>query len=120
MRARRTLSPQEVVALERLRRIASRLPGSVECVTFGHPTFKTGDKTFAVLDRYEGHSCLWLRVDPVERGGLLGSRGWFESPRDPGRSALCCRLESIDWRRIGARVRLSHALARSRPAARRR
>jgi predicted DNA-binding protein (MmcQ/YjbR family) len=118
MRPHRALSPQENLALERLRGIAGSLPGSVESVTFTHPTFKVAGRTFAVLDRYHGRECLWLRVDPMERAGLLAASGWFESPYDPRRTALCCDLESIDWRRMRALVRRSHALAGPGPAKR--
>ena len=113
-------SSRKSLALERLRRIAGTLPSTEETVTFGHPTFKVGGKTFAVLDRYGGHECLWLRVGPMERAGLLASPGWFESPYDPRRTALCRRLESIDWRRMRALVRRSHALAAPRARTRRR
>jgi len=118
MRPRRILSPQEGLALERLRRIAGGLPGSEEGLTFAHPTFKVAGKAFAVLDRYHGSECLWLRVDSMERAGLLASPGRFESPYDPRRTALCCRLESIDWRRMRALVRRSHALAEAGTARR--
>jgi len=118
MRPSRALSPQEGLALEHLRHIAGGLQGSVECVTFAHPTFKVAGRTFAVLDRYHGSECLWLRVHPMERASLLSSHGWFESPYDPRRTALCCRLESIDWRRMPALVRRSHALAEPGPAKR--
>lgn len=38
--------------LTQLRRIARSLPSTSEAVTFGHPTFRAGTKTFAVLERY--------------------------------------------------------------------
>ena len=120
MRPRAGSSPPKSLVLERLRRIAGELQGTEETVTFGHPTFKVGGKTFAVLDRYGGHECLWLRVGPTERAGLLASPGWFESPYDPRRIALCCRLGSIDWRRLRPLVRRSHALAVPRAGTRRR
>ena len=77
----------------------------------GEKPVDAGKNKHAVLDRYGGYECLWLRVGPMERAGLLASPGWFESPYDPRRTALCCRLESIDWRRMRALVRRSHSLA---------
>ncbi len=115
MPARVRSRPPRLLALDRLRRIAGALAGTVETVTFGHPTFKAGGKAFAVLDCYGGRDCLWLRVDSRERDRLLSSPGWFESPYDPRRTALCCRLEVIDWRRMGALVRRSRELAAPRP-----
>jgi hypothetical protein len=120
MRPAASLSPREVLALKRLRRIAATLPGSVETVTFGHPTFKVGSRSFAVLDRYDGHECLWLRADPLQRAKLLAMRGWFESPYDPRKTALCGRLGALNWRRVPPLVCKSHALAEGRPTQRRR
>ena len=111
MRKERALSESETLALERLRRLASSLGGVSATLSFGHPTFKVGGKAFAVLDRYAGEECLWVRVDPIERAELLASKGWRESPYDPRRTALICSLSAIDWRRIGRQVRTSHRLA---------
>jgi predicted DNA-binding protein (MmcQ/YjbR family) len=110
--------PLERRALERLRRISARLADCTETRSFGHPAFKVGGKAFAVLDRYGGKPCLWLRIDPMERDARLAEPGWFPSPYDPRRAALCCRLESLDWRRLARRVRDSYALAALRPARR--
>jgi len=120
MRPRAAPGRRDSLALQRLRRIAGALPGAAETVTFGHPTFKVAGKAFAVLDDYGGRDCLWLRVGATERASLLASPGWFESPYDPRRAALCCRLESIDWRLIGPLVWKSHALALPRGDGRRR
>jgi len=116
----RALDADERVALERLRRIVRSLDGSVETLSFGHPAFKVAGNTYAVLDRYGGGKCLWLRVDPMDRADRLAEPGWFASPYDPRRTALCCRLEAIDWRRMGARVRSSYALAALKVARRKR
>jgi hypothetical protein len=37
-----------------------------------------------------GRDCLWLRVAASDRERLLKRRGWFPSPYDPRRTALCC------------------------------
>ncbi len=119
MRGERILDAAERRALARLRRLAAPLDGAVEVRSFGHPAFKAAGRLFAVLDRYRGEPCLWLRVDPLERTALIARRGWFAAPYDPRCAALCCRLEAIDWRRIGARVRDSYALATLGSGARR-
>lgn len=118
MRRPRPLSASEALALERLRRLVGPLAGVAETLSFGHPTFAVRGKAFAVLDRYSGDECLWVRVDPVERGKLLASKGWRESPYDPRRAALIRSLTAIDWRRIGRQVRTSYRLAALAPAKR--
>ena len=120
MRKQRQLAMVELHALERLRRLASRLDGSVESSAFGHPTFKAGGRAFAVLDAYGGIPCLWLRIGELDRERLLATEGWSLSPYDPRRNALVCRLDAIDWRRIQPLVRASHRLAAPAPTRRRR
>ena len=111
MRVLRALSKSEALALARLRRLVGGLSGAVETLSFGHPTFAVGGNAFAVLDRYSGEECLWVRVDPAEPVQLVTTDGWRESPYDPRRTALICRLTAIDWRRIGPQVRMSYRLA---------
>jgi hypothetical protein len=110
----RELSSAASVAVDRLRAAAQSLAGVVETVTFGNPTFKVGQQAIAVVDRYDDRDCLWLRVPPNERDFLLRQPGWFPSPYDPKRVALCCPLENFDWRGLKRRLRHSYDLAQSK------
>jgi hypothetical protein len=103
-------------ALARLRRACADWGGVSEAPSFGHPALRVRGVPFAVLDRYRGHACLWLRVAPPERAALLATHGWFPAPYDPRQGALCVRLEAIDWRRIRPLLRISYALAAGGPA----
>ena len=120
MRKPTALSASATVALSRLRAVVAALEGASETTSFGHPTFKVNGTPFAVLDRYAGEDCLWLRVAPPDRAALLASEGWSESPYDPRRTAMICRLASIDWRRIRTSIRESYRLAALAPPTRRR
>lgn len=120
VRPARSLDPDERAALARVRRVASRLPGSRETRSFGHPAFEVAGRAYAVLDRYGGAACLWLRVDPMERSALLSRPGWFVSPHDPRRAALICRLDALDWRCAGRLIRMSYALTGLKALPRRR
>jgi predicted DNA-binding protein (MmcQ/YjbR family) len=113
----RELSPSATKAVVRLRAASESLAGVVETVTFGNPTFKVKQKTIAVVDRYDERECLWLRVSPNERELLLDQCGWFPSPYDPKRAALCCTLDAFDWRRLKPLLRQSYDLALSQGAA---
>ena len=110
----RTAEPSKPMqaALSALRKIAAGLPESQETTSFGHPTFKIGGKTFAVLDHYSGEDCLWLLVDRARRARLLGNGGWIKSPYDPKEKALCCPLSNLRWRAAESLVRESYELAR--------
>jgi hypothetical protein len=109
----RPASPAATEALPKLRRLALTFDRVDETLTFGNPTFNVGKRAFAVLDRYKGIDCLWLRVDRMERNSLLGQEGWFAAPYDPRKQALCVELAAIDWRRIRPLLRISYWLAAS-------
>ena len=107
----RELSPLAIVAVGRVRTAARTLADAEESLTFGNPTFRVNRRAFAVVDRYQGRDCLWLRVAAADRERLLKRRGWFPSPYDPHRIALCCALEQFDWRRFRPLLRASYDLA---------
>ena len=48
--------------LSRLRRISLALPEAEETTSFGHPTFKVGKKTFAVLEKYKGELAICFKA----------------------------------------------------------
>ena len=110
----RELSATAQLAVRRLRVAVKILPGVEEVLTFGNPAFRVRRKAFAVVDHYRGGDCLWLRVGAERRGKLLLRPGWFASPYDPGRVALCCALEEFDWRGLKPLLRESFALARGK------
>jgi predicted DNA-binding protein (MmcQ/YjbR family) len=109
----RELSALAIAAVARLKAASSSLAGVMETVTFGNPTFKVNDQSFAVVDRYNNLDCLWLRVEASDRASLLKRRGWFPSPYDPKHVALCCELEQFDWRRLSPLLRKSYDLVLS-------
>ena len=111
-KAPRSLSAAALDALKKVRSTLAPLGDVEETASFGNPTFKVEGKAFAVLDLYEGKDCLWMLVDAVERQERLSTRGWFASPYDPRKTALCCWLDAVDWRRAKAFLRGSYQLAR--------
>jgi predicted DNA-binding protein (MmcQ/YjbR family) len=88
--------------LARLRKICRELPGTSETVTWGHPTFKAGGKTFCVLERYQGHLTICFKLSPGDAAAALrdaarflktpyiGDKGWVSLIVD----------EPPDWRRV--------------------
>jgi predicted DNA-binding protein (MmcQ/YjbR family) len=111
----RKLSPAAERVLIKLRKICEALPRVEEISTFGNPGFKAGRKAFAILDFYQGQDCLWLRIDPAERTELLARPGWFASPYDPRKTALCCELSAVKWNLVKPLVRRSYALSGEAP-----
>jgi predicted DNA-binding protein (MmcQ/YjbR family) len=105
------LTDSAISAVGRLRTAARTLADVDEALTFGNPTFRVNRRAFAVVDRYQDRDCLWLRVASADRERLLKCSGWFPSPYDPHRTALCCALEQFDWRRLRPLLRASYNLA---------
>src|SRR5438876_11108320 len=60
----------EATLLMKLREICLALPGVVETVKWGHPTFEAGKKIFAVLDNYHGRHCIAFRTSMEEQKSL--------------------------------------------------
>jgi hypothetical protein len=109
------LTAPEQRALDRLRATAAKLADVEETTTFGNPTFKVRGRSIAVLDRYNGKCCLWLRIGIADRASWLEAPGWFASPYDPRNVALCCELDQFDWRRLGPLLAASYWLAEPTP-----
>ena len=70
----------EAIALEKLRRICLALPQAVETTSFGHPTFRAGKKTFAVLEWYKGELCLAFKVGAEHKDLFLRDSRFFSTP----------------------------------------
>lgn len=98
-------------ALAQLRLVCGELPGVVEAVAWGNPSFKAGGRAFAVLDAYQGASCVWLLCGPERREALLAEPGFFPAPYDRARAAVCRRAASIDWAAFAPLVRESYERA---------
>ncbi len=98
-------------ALEALRAICLALPGVIETVSYGNPTFKAGRKTFAVLDAYQGSTCVWLACGAERRPALLEAEGFFAAPYDRNQTAVCRRAAGIAWPTFADLVREVYARA---------
>ncbi len=116
----RTLDKEAQDALQKLRLALAGLDDVEETLSYGHPTFETQGRVLAVLDRYRDQECLWMLVDPIEREDRLAEHGWFASPYDRRKNALCVALNAIDWRKVKALLRSSYAIARAMGGKRRR
>jgi len=74
------LKVTEATLLPRLRRICLRLPGTNETVSWGHPTFKAGGKTFCVLERYKGHLTMCFQLPAGDAAAALRDARFFKTP----------------------------------------
>ncbi len=114
-------TPRLIKATERIRPIALSLPGVVERISHGSPTFFTAEgrngRTFASVhderDWGEGRLCLWaagpteLQAALVEHGPerffvppYVGHRGWI---------GLRLDLDLVDWDEVAGVIEDAHA-----------
>jgi hypothetical protein len=90
------------------------LPGVVEMLSYGNPAFKANGRAFAVLDRYKGVDCIWIRCESKLRAKLLKDEVYFTSPYDKAKQAVCRRLDGLNWKEFGPLVRASYEIALAR------
>jgi len=72
-------SPRAIAVLEEMRRLCLRLPEASEAVQFGHPVWKAGKRTFAMV-RHDDERltlCFWVGV---ERQNLLTADPRYRIP----------------------------------------
>jgi hypothetical protein len=50
--------------LAQLRDRATTLPEVTETTTFGHPTFRAGKKSFAIIEHYKSKLAFYFKVTP--------------------------------------------------------
>src|SRR5689334_8620487 len=115
-------SPLPPALLQRLRRLCLGLPGASETVTFGHPTFRAGGATFAVLEPWRGAPHLVFKCEPLQQQALVEADPRFVVAPYAGRHGwVSLRADGpLDWREVRRLVEGSHRLvsgAAQRPSA---
>lgn len=86
--------------LRRVRESVGRWPGCCETLSFGHPAFKAGPKTFAVLETYRDLLSLCVPAGE-DQDLLLGQPGFYRTPYAGHRGWVSLRLEpGTDWRLV--------------------
>ena len=86
--------------LARLRKTCLALPGTRETVSWGHPTFKAGGKTFCVLERYQGHLTICFKLSPGDAVAALRDAARFRKTPYIGDKGWVSLIvdEPPDWR----------------------
>jgi len=104
--------PPAAPLLERLRKICGQLPGVKERVTFGHPTFQVGGKTFAVFEQYKGEFGLALKVEKELQQVFLKDPRFYLTPYAGKHGWVTLRMETKppDWKEVREMVRGSYRL----------
>ncbi len=98
-------------ALARLRAICLSLPETSETVSWGHPTFRAGKKTFAVLEEYGGSLTVAFKAGLLDQDALLNDPRFFATPYIGQRGWVSLKLDGRpDWKEIERLVVRSYRL----------
>src|SRR5262249_56409224 len=108
-----------VSLLTRLRKICSQLPDVIETVSFGHPTFQVGGKTFAVFEQYKGELGLALKVEKELQQVFLKDPRFYMTPYIGKHGWVTLRMETrpVEWKEVREMVRGSYRLIRPKKLA---
>jgi predicted DNA-binding protein (MmcQ/YjbR family) len=97
--------------LQRLRRICLSFPEAWEGVSFGHPTFRAGKKTFAVFEKYRGEDTVCFKASLADQTLLVLDPRFFVAPYVGKHGWTSMRVGSgVDWRELEDVVRESYRL----------
>ena len=98
--------------LVRIRKILAKLPDATETVTFGHPTFQIGGKTFAAFEQYKGEFGLALKVEKELQPVFLKDPRFYMTPYAGKHGWVTLRMQGspIDWKEIRELMKGSYRL----------
>ena len=108
--------------LAKLREICLAFPKTSETVTFGHPTFQVGTKTFTVLETYKGELSICVKVGKKMQPIFLEDSRFYRTPYVGQHGWVSLRANTkLNWKEIARPgPRKLRNGARSRRSARRR
>ena len=81
----------------RLRALALALPETTESVSWGHPNFRAGRKTFAAFELVKGRPSIAFRLERADRDRLLRRKRFFVTPSGRGLWVSMWADATIDW-----------------------
>ena len=96
--------------LERVRRICASIPGTVEKVSHGEPTFFTPKRVFVMFANNhhdDGHVAVWIPAAPGAQAALIeeAPNVYFRPPYVGVSGWVGVELEGVDDEQLGALIR---------------
>jgi len=111
--------------LRRVRLICSSIPGTIEKISHGAPTFFTPKRVFAMFANNhhgDGHVAVWVPAAPGVQADLIedAPNTYFRPPYVGGAGWVGVELSSVDDERLGAVIREAFRLmtAKTNPSSR--
>jgi hypothetical protein len=105
--------------LERVRRVCSLIPGTIEKLSHGEPTFFTPKRVFAMFannHHADGHVALWVPAAPGVQAALIAEAPdtYFRPPYVGVSGWVGVELAKVDDEQLGALIREAFALITSK------
>jgi len=99
--------------LARLRRLCLSIPGTIEKLSHGEPTFFTPKRVFAMFannHHADGHVAVWLPAAPGVQDALVEEAPsiYFRPPYVGGAGWIGVELSQVDDDQLGALIREAH------------
>lgn len=110
------MTKREQHILKGLRPICRSLEGTVETETFGHPTWRIRDKTYCVLETYQGHTSICVKVGKDLQPVFLADDRFYRTPYIGQHGWVSLKVDTDpDWDEVRELVRGSYELVPSKP-----
>ena len=101
--------------MAKLREICLALPQAREVKTWGHPTFKAGTKSFAVLEHYNGHLCICFKATLPLQQLLIEDARYFKTPYSGKQGWVSLIADRPPkWAEVRQLIRESHHLVQGK------
>lgn len=96
--------------LDRIRRVCGSIPGTIEKISHGEPTFFTPKRVFAMFANNhhgDGHIAVWVPAAPGVQADLIEEAPdtYFRPPYVGGAGWVGVELSNVDDERLGAVIR---------------
>ncbi|MGE3797528.1 MAG: MmcQ/YjbR family DNA-binding protein [Thermomicrobiales bacterium] len=104
-------------AASRVRRICLALPETTEKQAWGEPTFRVGQRIFAMLSSIDGATSVWCKSDDELRDALIGSdpEHFFSPPYVGHKGWIGIRLDaSANWESVANLIEESYLMIAER------
>ncbi|HLK50841.1 MAG TPA: MmcQ/YjbR family DNA-binding protein [Bryobacteraceae bacterium] len=120
--AEKRVLPKSRTQIERVRRICAAIPGTMEKMSHGEPTFFTPKRVFAMCannHHNDGHLAVWLPAAPGVQASLIEEEPdtYFRPPYVGGAGWIGVELAQVSDEQLGALIREAYSLMTAKTGA---
>lgn len=99
--------------LQRVRTVCLGFPETTETGSWGHPTFRAGEKAFAALENVDGRPSIAFKLRACDVPAAA-RKAIFATPYGRGLWVSVWAETSLDWRTVGDMLELSYRATANR------